>query len=128
MSSPRSFRYTKSHEWVSVDGNTAKVGITDYAQGALGDVVHVEMPEADEDFEKGAEIAEIESVKAVSSIYAPVSGTVTEVNEGIEDEPEQVNDSPYEDGWLFQMTIADATELDSLLSADDYDAFVAEQD
>lgn len=126
MSTPTDLRFTASHEWVRIDGNHAIVGITDHAQSALGDVVHVEMPDPDDSFEKGAEIAEIESVKAVSSIYAPVSGTVVEVNEAIEDEPETVNESPYGDGWLFKLELSSADELDELLDADAYDALVAE--
>jgi glycine cleavage system H protein len=127
MATPTNLRYTPSHEWVRVDGNTVTVGITEYAQSSLGDVVHVEMPESGDDFEKGAEAAEIESVKAVSNIYAPISGTIVAVNESIEDDPEQVNNSPYSDGWLFQMTIEDPAELDGLLDAAAYDAVVAEQ-
>ena len=128
MSSPANLRYTSSHEWVRIDGDTATVGITDYAQGSLGDVVHVEMPDTDEAFQKGAEVAEIESVKAVSSIYAPVSGTIEEVNEGIEDEPELVNSDAYGAGWLFKMSLSDAGELDGLMTADAYDAHLAAQD
>jgi glycine cleavage system H protein len=128
MSTPSDRRYTKSHEWVLVDADTATVGITDYAQGSLGDVVHVEMPETDESFDQSSEVAEIESVKAVSSIYAPITGTVTAVNESIEDEPERVNSDAYGDGWLFRMTVTDASELDGLLDADAYEAYLAEQD
>jgi glycine cleavage system H protein len=128
MSSPANLRYTSSHEWVRIDGDTATVGITDYAQSSLGDVVHVEMPDTDEHFDKGAEVAEIESVKAVSSIYAPVSGTIQEVNEGIEDEPEVVNSDAYGAGWLFKMSLSDAGELDGLMTADAYEAHLAAQD
>ena len=127
MSTPSDLRFTTSHEWVRQDGDSVVVGITDYAQGSLGDVVHVEMPEEDDSFDKGAEAAEIESVKAVSSIYAPVSGTVSAVNEAIEDEPEAVNNDPYGAGWLFKLDIRDASELESLLSADEYDQHVEAQ-
>ncbi len=127
MSSPSDLLYTQSHEWVRRDGNTIVMGITDYAQGSLGDVVHVEMPEEGDAFEQGAELAEIESVKAVSSIYAPVSGTVLSINEAIEDEPEVVNNDAYGGGWLVTLEMTDATELDSLLSADAYDRHVESQ-
>ena len=127
MSSPSDLFYTQSHEWVRRDGNTIVMGITDYAQGSLGDVVHVEMPEEGDSFEQGAELAEIESVKAVSSIYAPVSGTVLSINEAIEDEPEVVNNDAYGGGWIATLEMTDATELDSLLSADAYDRHVESQ-
>ena len=127
MSSPPDLFYTQSHEWVRRDGTTIVMGITDYAQGSLGDVVHVEMPEEGDAFEQGAELAEIESVKAVSSIYAPVSGTVISINEAIEDEPEVVNNDAYGAGWLVTLEMADAAELDSLLSADAYDRHVESQ-
>ena len=127
MSSPSDLLFTKSHEWVRRDGNTIVMGITDYAQGSLGDVVHVEMPEEGDEFEQGAELAEIESVKAVSSIYAPVSGTVISVNEAIEDEPEAVNNDAYGGGWLATLEMSDASQLDGLLSADAYDRHVESQ-
>ena len=125
MSTPTDLRFTESHEWVRVDGNTVTVGITAYAQSSLGDVVYVDMPDVDDAFSQGDELAEIESVKAVSNIYAPVSGTVTEVNEDIEDGPEVVNEDPYSAGWLFKMTLDDASELDGLLDAAAYDAHTA---
>lgn len=128
MSTPTDLRFTPSHEWVRLDGNSITVGISEYAQGSLGDVVHVEMPDTDDTFDKGAEAAEIESVKAVSSIYAPMSGTVTETNEAIEDEPELVNSEPYAGGWLFKMEVSSPDELDGLLTAEAYDALVAAQD
>jgi len=126
MSTPSDLRFTTSHEWVRVDGDTVTVGISAYAQSSLGDVVYVDMPEVDDAFDKGDELAEIESVKAVSNIYAPVSGTVTEVNEDLEDSPETVNEAPYGAGWLFKMTLSDASELDQLLDAAGYDAHTAE--
>ena len=124
MSSPSDLLYTKSHEWVRRDGNIVVVGITDYAQNSLGDVVHVEMPDEGDAFEQGGELAEIESVKAVSNIYAPASGSVVAINEAIEDEPELVNNDAYGDGWLFKLELSDAAELDTLLSADAYDRHV----
>jgi glycine cleavage system H protein len=125
MSTPSDLRFTESHEWVRVDGDTITVGITAYAQSSLGDVVYVDMPDVDDAFAKGDELAEIESVKAVSNIYAPISGSVLEVNEDIEDTPEAVNEAPYGAGWLFKMTLDDASELDSLLDAAAYDAHTA---
>ena len=127
MSSPSDLLYTKSHEWVRRDGNIIVVGITDYAQNSLGDVVHVEMPDEGDAFEQGGELAEIESVKAVSNIYAPASGSVVAINEAIEDEPELVNNDAYGDGWLFKLELSDAGELDTLLSADSYDQHVEAQ-
>lgn len=127
MSSPSDLLYTKSHEWVRRDGNVIVVGITDYAQNSLGDVVHVEMPDEGDDFEQGGELAEIESVKAVSNIYAPASGSVVAINEAIEDEPELVNNDAYGGGWLFKLELSDASELDSLLNADAYDQHVEAQ-
>ena len=126
MSTPTDLRYTASHEWVRVDGDTVTVGITAYAQSSLGDVVYVDMPDTVDAFSQGDELAEIESVKAVSNIYAPVSGTVTEVNEDIEDSPEVVNEDPYGAGWLFKLSMDDASELDGLLDAAAYDAHTAE--
>ena len=125
MSTPSDLRFTESHEWVRVDGDTITVGITAYAQSSLGDVVYVDMPDVDDAFAQGDELAEIESVKAVSNIYAPLSGSVLEVNEDIEDSPEAVNEAPYGAGWLFKMTLDDASELDSLLDAAAYDAHTA---
>ena len=125
MSTPTDLRYTTSHEWVRVDGDIVTVGITAYAQSSLGDVVYVDMPDVDDAFEQGADLAEIESVKAVSNIYAPVSGTVTETNENIEDSPEVVNEDPYGNGWLIKLSLNDAAELDSLLDAAAYDAHTA---
>ena len=127
MSSPSDLLYTKSHEWVRRDGNVIVVGITDYAQNSLGDVVHVEMPDEGDAFEQGGELAEIESVKAVSSIYAPASGSVVATNEAVEDEPELVNNDAYGDGWLFKLEMSDASELDALLNADAYDQHVEAQ-
>ena len=127
MSSPSDLLYTKSHEWVRRDGNVIEVGITDYAQNSLGDVVHVEMPDEGDDFEQGGELAEIESVKAVSNIYAPASGSVVAINEAIEDEPELVNNDAYGEGWLFKLELSDASELDALLNADAYDQHVEAQ-
>jgi glycine cleavage system H protein len=117
--------YTQDHEWIDVDGDTATVGITDYAQGQLGDVVFVELPEAGRAVTKGGEAAVVESVKAASDVYAPVSGTVTEANPALTDDPALVNTAPETEGWFFKLTLADASELDGLLDKAAYDAFVA---
>lgn len=116
--------FTKDHEWISVDGDTATVGITDYAQAQLGDVVFVEVPQAGATVEKGKEAAVVESVKAASDVYAPVSGTVTEGNAAIEEDPSLVNSAPESDGWFFKLTLSDVSELDGLMDAADYKAFV----
>ena len=117
--------FTKDHEWLSVDGGTATVGITDYAQGALGDVVFVELPAAGKALTKGKEAAVVESVKAASDVYSPVSGTVTEANAALEEDPALVNTSPEADGWFFKLTLSDTSELDGLMDAGAYKAFVA---
>lgn len=116
--------YTKDHEWIELDGETATVGITDYAQGQLGDIVFVELPEAGRAVTKGGEAAVVESVKAASDVYAPVSGTVTETNPALADDPALVNTAPEGDGWFFRMTLSDPSELDGLMDADAYQAFL----
>ncbi len=117
-------RYTEDHEWVSVDGDTATVGISNYAQEQLGDVVFVELPEPGQALEKGAEAAVVESVKAASEIYSPVSGEVIAVNDGLTERPELVNESPLGDGWFLKLKIADNTELDSLMDEAAYQSYV----
>jgi glycine cleavage system H protein len=113
-------RYTKDHEYIRVDGATGTVGITDYAQDQLGDIVYVELPTVGRQLKQGEEAAVVESVKAASEIYAPVTGTVTEVNEALSADPGLINSSPDADGWIYRIAIADATELDGLLDADAY--------
>ncbi|MFO7953926.1 glycine cleavage system protein GcvH [Thioalkalivibrio sp.] len=122
---PKDLKYTKSHEWVrsEADGSVT-VGITDHAQELLGDLVFVEAPEAGSSIAAGTACATVESVKAASDIYAPISGEVTEVNEDLADSPEKVNESPFEDGWLFKVKPSDAGELDALMDADAYAAHV----
>ena len=115
--------YTEDHEWIAVEGDSATVGITDYAQGQLGDVVFVEVPEAGTDVAKGGEAAVVESVKAASDVYSPVSGKVTEGNQALVDDPELVNSAPETDGWFFRMTLSDKGELDGLMDAAAYKAF-----
>lgn len=117
--------YTSEHEWIEVAGATATVGITDYAQGQLGDVVFVELPEAGRQVARGGEAAVVESVKAASDVYAPVSGTVIEGNPALADHPALVNAAPEGDGWFFRLTLADPAELDGLMDKAGYDAFVA---
>ncbi|MFC7048564.1 glycine cleavage system protein GcvH [Emcibacter nanhaiensis] len=117
--------YTDEHEWITVDGEIGTVGITDYAQEALGDIVFVELPEAGRAHKKGDEIAVVESVKAASEIYAPVDGEVTEANPALEEDPALVNGAAEGDGWFYKVKLADAGQLDGLMDADGYKAFVA---
>ncbi len=116
--------YTDEHEWVDVEGETATVGITDYAQEQLGDIVFVETPEIGAELSQGDDAAVVESVKAASDVYAAVSGTVVEVNDALEDEPALVNSSAEEDGWFFRVTLSDKSELDDLMGEKAYKAFV----
>jgi glycine cleavage system H protein len=117
--------YTQDHEWIDVAGGEATVGITDYAQGQLGDVVFVDLPDSGRAVTKGGEAAVVESVKAASDVYAPVSGTVTESNPALADDPSLVNSAPEAEGWFFKLTPSDASELDGLMDKAAYDAFVA---
>lgn len=117
--------FTEDHEWIDVDGDTATVGITDYAQGQLGDIVFVEVPEEGRTVGKGDEAAVVESVKAASDVYSPASGTVVEGNAKLADTPELVNEDPEGDGWFFKLTLSDASELESLMDETAYKAFVA---
>lgn len=118
---PGDLKFQKSHEWVRVeDGGRARVGISDHAQGLLGDLVYVELPKVGDHVEAGSGCAVVESVKAASDIYAPVSGKVVEVNEALADKPETVNEDAFGDGWLFAVTLEDPDELDALLAPDDY--------
>lgn len=119
--------YTEEHEWIAIEGDTATVGITDFAQGQLGDVVFVEVPESGAELVKGAEAAVVESVKAASDIYAPISGSVTEGNEALVDDPALVNSSAEEEGWFFRMTLSDTQELEGLMNAKAYKAFCDSQ-
>jgi len=118
--------YTKEHEWVRVDGDEATVGITDFAQGQLGDVVFVEVPDQGRTLSQGGEAAVVESVKAASDVYAPVSGTVTEGNQAVVDEPSLVNTDPEGEGWFFKLTLSDNHELAGLMSAEQYQAYCAD--
>ena len=120
MNVPPELRYSAQHEWVRVDGNVATVGITDFAQDALGDVVFVQLPEVGLLVEAGGSCAEIESTKSVSDIYAPVAGTVVEANQALDDTPELVNQDPYGDGWIFKVELSDAADVDAMLDAAAY--------
>ncbi|MFL6846372.1 MAG: glycine cleavage system protein GcvH [Allosphingosinicella sp.] len=115
--------YTEEHEWISVDGDQATVGITDFAQGQLGDIVFVELPEAGRQVSKGGEAAVVESVKAASDVYAPVSGEITEANPALGDDPSLVNTDPEGEGWFFRLRLSDPTQLQGLMDADAYKAF-----
>jgi glycine cleavage system H protein len=123
---PDDLRYSREHEWVAVDGDRARIGITDYAQDALGDVVYVDLPEVGLAVVGGATCAEVESTKSVSEIYSPLSGIVVEVNSALVDEPERINREPYGSGWIFVLELADATEVDGLLDAAAYRQLVDE--
>lgn len=117
--------YSEDHEWINVEGSSGTVGITNYAQNALGDIVFVEVPEVGDDFAKGDEVAVVESVKAASEIYSPVSGEITAVNEELEDNAALVNSSPDGDGWFFKIAISDDSELEGLLDEAGYKNFIA---
>ncbi len=119
---PEDLMYTENHEWIRVEGDVATVGISDYAQNELGDIVFVELPEVDEDFGQGDAMGVVESVKAVSDIYMPVGGTIVEANEDVLDAPDLVNSDPYGEGWLVKVRFSDESEMDSLMNAEDYQA------
>jgi len=124
---PEALRYSKEHEWLAVDGDRARVGITDYAQDALGDVVFVQLPAVGATVGAAATVAEVESTKSVSDIYAPVGGSVVEVNESLNDAPEQLNTDPYGAGWIFVLEMSDPAEADALMDAAAYRQLVEEQ-
>ncbi len=119
--------YTQEHEWIRVDGDTATVGITDFAQGQLGDIVFVELPDAGKQVSKGGEAAVVESVKAASDVYAPVSGEVVEANQALSDDPSLVNSDPEGEGWFFRLRLSDSSELDGLMDAGAYKSFCESQ-
>ena len=126
MPYPTHFKYTKEHEWIKVDGNSATVGITDHAQESLGDIVFVELPKPGTEITKGKTFGSVESVKAVSDLYAPASGTVAEVNGELATSPEKINKDAH-GSWMLKLTLKDPNELNGLLSATDYEKFVAEE-
>lgn len=117
-------KYTEDHEWIKLDGDIATIGISTHAAGQLGDVVYVELPDVDAEFDKGDDAAVVESVKAASEIYAPISGTITAVNEALEDAPETVNAAPEEGGWFFKMKVSDTSELDGMMDEAAYKKFI----
>ena len=125
MSVPEELQYTKSHEWVRTEGDTATVGITDHAQEELGDIVYVELPEQGDSFDAGDSFGSIESVKAVSDVYTPVGGEVVEVNEALNDSPEKINEDPYGDGWIVKLRVSEEGDL---LSASDYEQLLEEEE
>ena len=127
MSNPEDNRYAKSHEYVHVEGNTGTIGITEYAQKELGDVVFVELPQIGTELEAGDELGSIESVKAVSELFVPVSGEVIEVNEALADNPALVNTDPWGDGWMVRIKLADVTEVDELMTAEEYDEYIEKE-
>ena len=121
---PDDFYYSKDHEWLRIDGNTATVGITDFAQKQLGDVVYVELPQPGAELEFHQSLGVIESVKAVSDVYSPISGKVIEINEKLNDSPELVNEDPHEKGWIIRIEVKDKTELEKLMSASEYEKYL----
>jgi glycine cleavage system H protein len=127
MEFPEGLKYSKEHEWVLVEGNTATIGITEYAQEELGDIVYVELPEVGEKIIKDDPFGAVESVKAVSDVYAPVSGAVLEINDVLPENPETINDDPYGDGWMIRVELTDKDDLKDLMDADEYSEYVAQQ-
>ena len=124
---PEELRYSKEHEWLKIEGNTAVVGVTNYAAEQLGDIVHADLPEIGSEFEKEDSVATLESVKSVSDVFMPVSGKVLEVNESLTQEPNAVNDDPFGDGWILKVELSTPGEVDALLSADAYKTFLDEE-
>ena len=125
---PENLQYSKDHEWLRVEGDTGTVGITDHAQNSLGDVVYVDLPKVGETFAAHGTFGSVESVKAVSELYLPVGGEVTEVNESLQDEPEKVNTDPYGEGWMVRVRLADKGEVDSLLTAAEYEDYLKSEE
>ncbi len=124
MEFPSELKYTKEHEWVSIDGDIATIGITDFAQSELGDIVYVEVETLDETLDQDEVFGSVEAVKTVSDLFLPLSGEIVEFNEGLEDDPELVNTDPYGKGWMIKLKISDATQIEALMSAEDYKALV----
>ena len=124
MSLPQDLKYTKEHEWLKVDGETAIIGITEHAQSELGDIIFIEFPNIDQEIDKNEPFGTIEAVKTVADLYAPVSGKVIKINETLEDNPEFVNSDPYVNGWIVKVSISDTSELEELMSADKYEGLI----
>ncbi|MBC6997144.1 glycine cleavage system protein GcvH [Cytophaga sp. FL35] len=125
MNIPEELKYTKDHEWVKIDGDVATVGITDFAQGELGDIVYVEVETLDESLEKEEVFGTVEAVKTVSDLFLPLSGEIIEFNESLEDAPENVNSDPYGEGWMIKIKLSDTSEIEGLMSAEDYKALIS---
>ncbi|WP_405573710.1 glycine cleavage system protein GcvH [Winogradskyella sp. Asnod2-B02-A] len=125
MNTPSELKYTKDHEWIKIEGDIATIGITDFAQSELGDIVYVEVDTLDETLDMEEVFGTVEAVKTVSDLFLPLSGEIIEFNEGLEDEPEKVNSDPYGDGWMIKLKFSDASQIDNLLSADDYKALIS---
>lgn len=125
---PKDLKYTNEHEWIRLDGNVATVGITAFAAEQLGDVVAVELPEEGDEVTRGEVFGTVESVKAVSDLFSPVSGVVARVNTPLNDSPEYVNEDPYDEGWMIEIELSDSDELEELMDVDDYASYVAEQE
>ena len=125
MNIPSELKYTKDHEWIKIEGDIAIVGITDFAQGELGDIVYVEVDTLDETLDIEEVFGTVEAVKTVSDLFLPLSGEIVEFNEGLEDDPEKVNTDPYGDGWMIKIKFNDASQIDNLLSAEDYKSLIS---
>lgn len=126
MNTPKDLRYSEEHEWVKVEGEKARIGITDFAQDELGDIVFVELPEIGDELQADEPFGSVESVKTVSELYAPISGKVVEINEDLDDSPEYVNESPYEKAWMIVVEPSDSSEIDALMGAEDYEKMIEE--
>jgi len=124
---PKDLKYDREHEWVRVEGDLAVIGISHFAQDQLGEVVYVDLPSAGDDVSAGDAFGEVESVKSVSELFTPVSGEIVDVNTALDDAPETVNQDPYGDGWMIKVRMSDAAEVDGLMSAEEYEAFIAEE-
>ncbi|WP_299526940.1 glycine cleavage system protein GcvH [Winogradskyella sp.] len=125
MNIPSELKYTKDHEWIKIEGDTATVGITDFAQGELGDIVYIEVDTLDETLDAEEVFGTVEAVKTVSDLFLPLSGEIIEFNENLENEPEKVNTDPYGDGWMIKLKFSDESQIDNLLSAEDYKALIS---
>ena len=124
MNIPKNLKYTNDHEWISVEGDVATVGVTDFAQGELGDIVYVEVETLDEELEKEEVFGTVEAVKTVSDLFMPISGQIIEFNESLETNPEKINEDPYGEGWMIKIKLSDPSEIDDLLSPEDYSSSV----
>lgn len=127
MNFPDELKYHKEHTWARIEGSMAVIGITDYAQDSLGDIVYIDLPEIDSEIEANSEFSEIESTKATSSVIAPVSGTITEINDDLEESPEVINEDPYGKGWIVKIEMADPSEASSLLDGSSYEKFIEDE-